>query len=196
MLGLLPDGRLTPLPRPPGFPHRPRVCDAVVQLLSPVWLFETLDCSPLGSSVMGFPRQEHWSGLPFPSPGDLPNPGVKPASPALTGEFFTTEPPGKPCFFSYYIYNPQIRILQEKNFDNRIIPKYWHESNFLSTWPFPCNRAFDCVLKLTSETSRKPLLHSDMNWVLQMALSEWKTWTRKSNTFVLKESPQTLGVRG
>ena len=44
---------------------------------------------------MGFPRQEYWSGFPFPSPGDLPNPGIKPASPALAGGFFTTEPPGK-----------------------------------------------------------------------------------------------------
>ena len=45
---------------------------------------------------MGFSRQECWSGLPFPSPGDLPNPGIKPASPTLAGGFFTTEPPGKP----------------------------------------------------------------------------------------------------
>ena len=45
---------------------------------------------------MGFPRQESWSGLLFPSPGDLHNPGIKPMSPALAGGFFTTEPPGKP----------------------------------------------------------------------------------------------------
>ena len=44
---------------------------------------------------MGFSRQEYWSGLPFPSPGDLPKPGIKPASPALTGRFLTTEPSGK-----------------------------------------------------------------------------------------------------
>ena len=44
---------------------------------------------------MGFPRQEYWSGLPFPSPWDLPNPGIKPASPTLAEGFFTTEPPGK-----------------------------------------------------------------------------------------------------
>ena len=47
---------------------------------------------------MGFPRQEHWSGLPFPSPGDLPDPGIKPVSLALAGGFFITEPPGKPEF--------------------------------------------------------------------------------------------------
>ena len=44
----------------------------------------------------GFPSQEHWRRLPFPSPGALPNPLIKPASPALAGGFFTTEPPGKP----------------------------------------------------------------------------------------------------
>ena len=47
---------------------------------------------------MEFYRQEYWSGLPFPSPGDLPDPGTEPASlvsPALAGGFFTTEPPGK-----------------------------------------------------------------------------------------------------
>ena len=41
-------------------------------------------------------RQEYWSGLPFPSPEELPNSGVKPASPSLADRFFTTEPPGKP----------------------------------------------------------------------------------------------------
>ena len=44
---------------------------------------------------MGFPRQEYWSGLPFPSSGDLPNPGIELLSPALAGGFFTTVPLGK-----------------------------------------------------------------------------------------------------
>ena len=52
---------------------------------------------------MGFPRQEHWGGLPFPPPGDLPDPGIKPASPALVGGFFSTAPPGKPCI-DIYVY--------------------------------------------------------------------------------------------
>ena len=43
---------------------------------------------------MGFPRQEYWSGLPFLSPEDLPNPGIEPVSPALAGGFFTTVPTG------------------------------------------------------------------------------------------------------
>ena len=41
---------------------------------------------------MGFPGQEYWSGLPFPSPGDLPDPGIEPVSPALAGRVFTAEP--------------------------------------------------------------------------------------------------------
>ena len=44
---------------------------------------------------MEFSRQEYWSGLPFPSPGNLLNLGIKPSCPALAGGFFTTEPPGK-----------------------------------------------------------------------------------------------------
>ena len=67
-----------------------------VQSLSHVRLFATpwtVACqAPLS---MGFSRQEYWSGLPFTSPGDLPNSVIKPASPALAGGFFTTEPPGK-----------------------------------------------------------------------------------------------------
>ena len=45
---------------------------------------------------MGFSRQEYWSGLPFPSPGNLPDPGIEPRSPALQADAFTSEPPGKP----------------------------------------------------------------------------------------------------
>ena len=52
---------------------------------------------------MWFPRQEYWSGLPFAPPGYLPEPGVKPVSPALAGEFFTTEPPGKPNELHAYL---------------------------------------------------------------------------------------------
>ena len=48
------------------------------------------------SLSMGFPRQEYWSGLPFPSPRDLPHPGVKPGSPALQVDSLSAEPPEKP----------------------------------------------------------------------------------------------------
>ena len=52
-------------------------------------LCNPMDYSPSGSFVMGFSRQQYSSGLPFPSRGDLPNPGMEPGSPALAGRFFT-----------------------------------------------------------------------------------------------------------
>ena len=68
-----------------------------VCVLSHVQLFVTAwTVAHQPSLSMGFSRQEYWSGLPFPPPGDLPDPGIKPASPALAGAFFTTEPPGRP----------------------------------------------------------------------------------------------------
>ena len=63
---------------------------SVVSNFGTVW---TVACqAPL---FMGFSREEYWSGLPVPSSGDLPNPGIKPTSPALAGQFFITEPPGQ-----------------------------------------------------------------------------------------------------
>ena len=65
---------------------------------------QTLVHQPLLS--VGIPRQEYWGGLPFPPPGDLPDPGIEPASPAssaLAGRFFTTEPPGNPSYDLTYV---------------------------------------------------------------------------------------------
>ena len=62
-----------------------------VRLFATTW---TVACqAPLS---MGFSRQEYWSGLPFPSPGDLPDPGIEPRSPALQADDLPSEPPGKP----------------------------------------------------------------------------------------------------
>ena len=54
-------------------------------------------CSPRSSSAheISFPGQEYWSGLPFPSPGDLPDSGIEPRSPALQADSLPTEPPGR-----------------------------------------------------------------------------------------------------
>ena len=64
----------------------------------------SVDCqAPLS---MKFPRQEYWSGWPFPTLGYLPDPGIKPMSPespALAGGFFTTVPPGKPCLIPFFM---------------------------------------------------------------------------------------------
>ena len=68
-----------------------------MNLLSRVWLFETpWTVAHQALQSMEFSRQEYWSGLPFPSPGDLPNPGTEPGRPALQADALPSEPPGKP----------------------------------------------------------------------------------------------------
>ena len=65
-----------------------------VKSLSRVRLFATpWTAAYQGPLSTGFSRQEYWSGLPFPSPGDLPNPGIKPRSPALQTDALSSEPP-------------------------------------------------------------------------------------------------------
>ena len=65
------------------------VCCCCVQFFVTPW---TAVCQSALS--IGFSRQEYWSGLPFPSPGDLPNPGINPQSPALQGDSLLSKPPG------------------------------------------------------------------------------------------------------
>ena len=67
-----------------------------VKSFSPVRLFETLwTIAYQAPPSMGFSRQEYWSGLPFPSPGDLPDPGIKPRCPAFQADASTSKSPGK-----------------------------------------------------------------------------------------------------
>ena len=74
-----------------------------VKSLSRVRLFATpWTVAYQASPSMGFSRQEYWSGLPFPSPGGLPDPGIEPGSPALEADALTSEPSGKPKIILYY----------------------------------------------------------------------------------------------
>ena len=69
----------------------------MVKLLSHVRLFATpWTVAHQAPPSMEFSRQEYWSGLPFPSPGDLPDPGIEPGSPTLQADALLSEPPGKP----------------------------------------------------------------------------------------------------
>ena len=69
-----------------------------VKSLSPVRLFATpWTVAYQAPPSMGFSRQECWSGLPFPSPGDLPDPEIKHGSPTSQADTLPSEPPGKPC---------------------------------------------------------------------------------------------------
>ena len=81
---------------------------------------------------MRFPRQEYWSGLPFPSPGVLPDPEIKPTSLALTGGFFTTGPPGAHIYACTYLFictfYKYLKILVY-NFQNGKIMTHINSSN-------------------------------------------------------------------
>ena len=63
-------------------------------------LCDPVDCSRQAPLSMGFSRQEYWSGFPFPSPGHLPNPGIKPLSPALQANSLLSQAPGKPSTYT------------------------------------------------------------------------------------------------
>ena len=80
-------------------------CSVVSDSLRPLWT--VAHEAPLS---MGFSRQEYWSGLPFPSPGDLPNPGIKARSPALQADALTSEPPGKPLNLFLLSFNHQFYV--------------------------------------------------------------------------------------
>ena len=75
---------------------------------------------------MGFPRQEYWIGLPFPSLGDLPDAGIEPTFPALAGGFFTTEPPGEPIGSWLILLTWCICKLRKLLPDDRIILAEFH----------------------------------------------------------------------
>ena len=93
---------------------------------------------------MGFPRQEHWSGLPFHSPGHLPTPGIKPkssASPALADRFFTTESPGKPG--RSHLHQNQDCVWNPTGCQGP--ERICHRSGVLSPGPAPIS----CIVELT-----------------------------------------------
>ena len=70
---------------------------AVLVTQSCLTLCDPMDCSHQAPLSIEFSRQEYWSGLPFPSPGDLPDPGTELRSPALQADSLPSEPPAKPC---------------------------------------------------------------------------------------------------
>ena len=106
---------------------------------------------------MGFPRQEYWSGLPFPSPGALPDPRAEPTSSALAGGFFITAPPGNigcnyyRSLLSLWWWNPQLFLLLSCRF-SVVALKFYREALWTS------NLAEKCSVRL----GLKPCLHSKL----------------------------------
>ena len=73
---------------------------------------QTIACQ--GPLSLEFFRQNYWSGLPFPSPGDLPNPGLEPGSPGLQADSLLIEPPGKFKFMLYIFYHNRKKVCREE----------------------------------------------------------------------------------
>ena len=97
-----------------GFLHK-HTSVQLVQSLRCVRLFATpWTVAYQASQSIGFSRQEYWSGLPFPSPGDLPDPGIEPGSPALESDALTSEPPGKPLNTSIPVLTSEISREERK----------------------------------------------------------------------------------
>ena len=81
-----------------------------------VWLFATPWIAVLQAPLsMGFSRQEYWSGLPCPPPGDLPNPGIKLRSPTLQVDSLPSEPPGSPRILEWVAYPFSRGTFQPRN---------------------------------------------------------------------------------
>ena len=112
------------------------LCSALLNC-SRVWLFATpwAVTYPGSSFHENSPRQEYWSGLPCPSPGYLPNPGVEPRSPILQAEPLPSEPPAKPIYISTvsicYTWNYHNTVNQLHERQNKKLKrkkKMWHLS--------------------------------------------------------------------
>ena len=90
-----------------------------VKSLSHVWLFATpWTVAYQTPPSMGFSRQQYWSGLPFPSPGDLPNPGMEPGSPALQADALPSEPRGKSLYnMNSIVFTSQCHCVSKRPID-------------------------------------------------------------------------------
>ena len=108
-----------------------------------------------GLSVSGLLRQEQWSGLPCPPPGDPPHPGIEPVSlrsPALAAGFFTTEPPGKPTLVPYCsgFYGFVVYFEIEKSESSNFVL-------FLNCFGYPGSLYFHKNVRISSSISTKML---------------------------------------
>ena len=151
-----------------------------------------------------FSRQENWSGLPFTSPGDLPDPGIEnafPASSALAGRFFTTEPPGKPLILCKY-FTASLRWLtgfKDKQMLVQPMKGHWHYLKLQrGIWLLLLNCPINSrgVLQATGswfgskQLFLKPLLHCGL--CITNILAQRHPFRVLTNLFLFKVSPRLV----
>ena len=159
-----------------------------VQLSATPWTIARQ--SPLS---MGFPRQENWSGLPSLLPGNLPNPGIEPRYPALTGKFFTTEPPGEPLRHWYpWTTHPQQGGNNIQQGKGSLFSKYWE------SWTAKCKstkleHSFTANTKINSKWLKYLNTRHDIKLLKE---SIGKTFSDINCTKVLLgQSPKAIEVK-
>ena len=115
------------------FTHTCVLC-SVARLCLTLW--DPTDCIPQAPLSMGFPRQEHWSRLPFPSPGDLPNPAIEPESPELQADSSQLCHQGSPRYFHFNRHYWLDKV--NKYYDNKYLFSQWiahpNEGDYSLLW--------------------------------------------------------------
>ena len=136
-----------------------------VRSLSRVRLFATpWTVAYQAPQSVGFSRQECWSRLPFPSPGDLPDPGIEPGSPALQADTLPSKPPGKPSKITVWLENKKEQSRQRKGLE----------------WQAKCNeKSFELVIENISIELRTVTLLVVKWWIGRQRWLKVKLLSRK-----------------
>ena len=108
------------------------VCMCVLVTWSCLTLSDPVDYSSPGSSVHGILYQEYWSGLPFPSSGDLPDPGIEAGSPTLPADSLPSEPSGKHIYIYIYIIYMGLFLNTPLFFINLFLSLFWYCSVWIT----------------------------------------------------------------
>ena len=150
------------------------------------------NCSLPDFSVHGFSREEYRSKLPFRISGDLPDPGINPASSSLAGGFFTTEPPGKPTCMILAVLLPfgvLMPLSEKEGMEFRWLES--EPSQFRRSICLASNKSLMLVINSNSHPDAKSSLHFPPSALLVLMVIKWLTHRLKA---VLKISPAQSSI--
>ena len=126
-----------------------------------------MNCSLPSFSVHGFSRQEYWSGLPFPSQGDLPDPGIEPRPPALQADSLPSEPPPYACIFAFLC----------SVFTSALFQFFGHYCSLLTMFILP-EASFPAILLISTQ--------------MYLPQGSCPQWLYQGQVFPVRYSPRTL----
>ena len=140
------------------------------------------------SLSMGFSRREYWSGLPFPSPEDLPNPGIKPRSPALQADSLPAEPPGKPNWYLGHAQSSSSYRLRAKDFKvTSELKDYGCSASQLTIFVSLPRRKVGSVHKTDMHRCKCGRWDNDkLDFAVGLFKTVLKSWKRKHNSLLVQ----------